>query len=178
MSDKFLEELAAAAAQAAGRTRDPLAELWVYIASGTDNYLQVRELAVELRKRSIHFTADWTIEVEAWLKGDVDTSDESVPMASGMHDYVGVQLADVVVCLLPGEPPSYESRALGSHVELGMALAWRKPVVLWQLHGEWNKDMPFYWLPQVKQRHVGTSMAGLARSIDEGLSEGWGWIHR
>lgn len=83
-----------------------------YIASGLDNFAQVRELKKILDDAGWEHTYDWTVH------GAVDP-DRWPPTASAEAE--GVWMADVVIVLLPG--------GRGTHTELGIALGTVDPVV-------------------------------------------------
>lgn len=61
-----------------------------------------------------------------------------------MHEQKGIFDSDVVIILLPG--------GRGTHIELGMALAWGKKIYLYSANGEEFKienTVNFYQIPEI-----------------------------
>lgn len=106
----------------------------VYLAS---NYRRRDELlAVKAELEELHLGYQ---VVSRWLIHDPDTpaaklveqADVAMPDEAqqfAVVDYEDVQSADVLV--LFSDPVSQSGQRGGCHVEFGMALAWRKPVVV------------------------------------------------
>lgn len=107
-----------------------------YIASGLQNKEAVRCMAGKLKQTGWHHTYDWTQNEKA-------NSLEELQKI-GMLEKQAVDAADVVVVLLPG--------GKGTHIELGMAIALKKKIFLYDSIGE-AKNVPttstFYHLPEV-----------------------------
>ncbi len=79
-----------------------------YIASGLENFDNVRSLAARLKSLGHEQTYDWT------KHGSVQNSPALWPEVS-QAEVNGVLAADLVIVLLPG--------ARGTHAELGLAIA-------------------------------------------------------
>lgn len=88
----------------------------IYIATSKGNKAQQRDVATWLASMGWEQTYDWTTHRNL---GPTDGFDAVARELIG-EELRAVERADVVVVLLPGGP--------GTHVELGAALAWRKPV--------------------------------------------------
>jgi len=116
----------------------------VYIATSIESVQLYRLLRALLLEHEIHVTYDWTTH------GRIDNASQLAE--AGRREKQGVLDADVVVVLLPG--------GFGTHVELGLALAYEKPVVLCSLKPEFYgaaltnhttlKTPPFYLDPLVR----------------------------
>jgi hypothetical protein len=85
--------------------------------------------------------AGFTVDAR-WLSGDHDGRTGGARYAQ--EDFEDVRAADVVMAFTE-EPCSNKGRG-GRHVELGLALAWGKRVVI-----VGPRENVFCWLPQVEQ---------------------------
>ena len=92
-----------------------------YVATGLDNHAQHRIMSEALLKYEIVVTYDWTTHGPVWSQGQV-----ALRVVAGA-EIDAVQKADAVVVILPG--------GRGTHVELGAALALKKPVALYDPTG-------------------------------------------
>jgi predicted Rossmann-fold nucleotide-binding protein len=108
-----------------------------YVASSFQNKEVVREVSLQLKQIGWHHTYDWTqneraISLEALQK-------------IGLIEKQAIANSDVVVVILPG--------GKGSHIELGLAIAWQKKTFLYSPNLE-ATDMQttstFYHLPEVQ----------------------------
>lgn len=107
-----------------------------YIASSLNNREQVRFVSNELVKRGYIHTYDWTTNKQ------VNTLEKLREI--GKKEKEGVKSSDFVVVLLPG--------GKGTHIELGMAIAFEKNVFLYS--PDRSIDDPtntstFYHLPEL-----------------------------
>ena len=112
-----------------------------YIASKLENHEQVKHLAHKLKSAGWTHTYDWTVH------GSVKESDIETLQEVGNLEYSGVKEADVVIVLTP--------QGRGTHVELGMAIAFGKQIYLCHTDETYfrcdDSTSAFYWLPQVTQ---------------------------
>ena len=107
-----------------------------YVASGLQNKEAVRMVSVKLMQLGWHHTYDWTLNERA------DSLEELQRI--GMLEQQAVEEADVVVVLLPG--------GKGTHIELGMAIAMKKKIFLYDTSGEVMNaptTCTFYQLPEI-----------------------------
>lgn len=93
-------------------SRKPL----VYIASRLENHETVRAVRDGLAAFGIGVSYDWTTHGPVWREGPARIREVS------LAETMGVLEADLVLVLLPG--------GRGTHVELGIALGARKPVLI------------------------------------------------
>lgn len=108
-----------------------------YVASRLENTELVQKVIDALQARNASCTYDWT------QAGSVTGSiGDLADVARDERD--GVELADFVIVLLPG--------GRGTHVELGMAIALKKQVLIWSadpaLIGTTSATSAFYHLVQ------------------------------
>lgn len=96
----------------------------VYIASGFDNKERAKKLADLLADIGIGVTVAWW---ELPLHLEEDPATRSLIASGDLH---GVRRADLVVCLMKGDPATFDSAQLGTHGELGAACALGVPVIL------------------------------------------------
>lgn len=87
-----------------------------YIATGLTNHARHNFVRDALLQIGVELTYDWTFHGPVWSQGKERIRSVSVEELKGVVD------ADVVIVILPG--------SRGTHAELGMALARRKPVLL------------------------------------------------
>lgn len=109
-----------------------------YIASRLENAEAVKRMASRLNEVGWIQTYDWTTHGSVQEKGLERI--EQVAQA----ELIGVREADVVIVLMPG--------GRGTHVELGAAIAYKKPVILFAEDGQLLQDgrtCAFYHHPQV-----------------------------
>jgi hypothetical protein len=90
--------------------------MWYYIASGLANIEAVKTVQGILNDANMACTYNWTEHGSVWERG------RKIVENVAKFELDGVAQADVVIVLLPG--------GRGTHVELGAALAFGKPVVL------------------------------------------------
>lgn len=88
----------------------------IYIASRLENALQVQELRDSLAVHGVFLTYDWT------RHGSVQSDGVDRMREVAQNEADGVRRARVLVALLPG--------GRGTHVEIGIALGRRIPVLL------------------------------------------------
>lgn len=124
-----------------------------YIATGHDNR------QAHNRLRDLLTAAGWTISRDWTLKGFDHELNPSEARGIAVEDTAGVQAADVVFVLDPGGP--------GTHVELGVAIASGKKVIVASEHRDdaqliRDHDI-FYFYPEIR-RFRGTleTLAGAA----------------
>ena len=130
----------------------------VYIATKLENTEAHNRVRDELAVDGWHLTYDWTTHGPVWREGHKRMGEVAVAELKGVRD------AAVVVVLLPG--------GRGTHAELGMALAFGKPVVLAvTAPGQYEAEnaCAFYYHPSVRiaPAHEGTT--GIARACWEVL---------
>lgn len=134
-----------------------------YIATKLENYKQHNEVADLLDNASFRLTYDWTEHGPVWKSGV-----ERIKQVSQLET-LGVADADFVVVLLPG--------GRGTHVELGMAIAFNKPVILWsdneRLFSADPETCAFYHHPLVFQsfsrpKYAAELIVGLAIGLRSG----------
>lgn len=116
-----------------------------YVASGLSNRIAVSKMIEEIQSRGPRCTYDWTRHGS--VAGEFHRYRE---VASA--ELAGVQRAAVVIARFPG--------GLGTHVEIGAALALEKPVIMVvadeaMITGE--KFCVFHHHPMVKDLIVGDS---------------------
>lgn len=87
-----------------------------YLASGLENAPMVKRLHKSMQK------AGWTCSYDWTAHGSVQAQGDQVIAKVAADEAMGVVSCDVVIVLMPG--------GRGTHVELGMALALGRPVVL------------------------------------------------
>lgn len=108
----------------------------LYVASGFEHAEAAAQLMDAFRARAHAITFDWTVYRPMVLDGWTPNAEEMENIAA--EEVEGVRAAQALVVLLPG--------GKGTHVELGVALALRKPVCIF---GEQTRDTPFYLHPSV-----------------------------
>lgn len=100
-----------------------------YIATGLDNREDFARCRAALLAAGGRITFDWS-DQEPVGADEQDTRTGEVLGHRANDDLDGVIMADVVVKLLPGNPPRFKSSGRGSHTEMGAALGSGVPVVL------------------------------------------------
>lgn len=106
----------------------------VYVASRLDNWPAVAEFQNQLTAAGHTITFDWT-KIPADPKRGLLESSELDELA--LKEVLAVENCDVLIALLPGR--------IGTYVEIGIALAHNKPIILVGRRG----DCPFFWLLNV-----------------------------
>jgi len=108
-----------------------------YVASSFQNKKVVNEVSLLLKQLGWHHTYDWT-------QSERVTSLEALQKI-GMLEKQAIANSDVVVVILPG--------GKGSHIELGLAIAWGKKIFLYSPDLEaldMQTTSTFYHLPEVQ----------------------------
>ena len=123
----------------------------IYVASSLYNKTNVKALYKYLAYLQCTITYDWTTH------GGIN--DEASLKEIGLKEYQGVVDCDVLVMLMPAR--------LGSHVELGIALALCKPVVI-ITNGEDFEKKSFYFLDHVNIiRDIGALKGALDKITEQ-----------
>jgi len=99
----------------------------VYIAGQYARKLEFREYAAQCRQQGITVGARWLDESEAPTIGLNDNSDEKLAHY-GQRDYQDIQDCDIFVFF--AEPNTNQPPRGGRHVEFGMAVQLRRPIVV------------------------------------------------
>ncbi|AIC93491.1 nucleoside 2-deoxyribosyltransferase [Shouchella lehensis] len=120
-----------------------------YLASSFRNVEAVRMLATSLKKLGYTQTYDWTQHQRA--------SEVHELKAIGELEKQAVERADLFILLLPA--------GKGSHVELGLALAHHKPILIYSPPGTVVDPSTFYYLNGVTHRE--SELNDLPTIIDE-----------
>ncbi|MEW4306081.1 group-specific protein [Rossellomorea marisflavi] len=108
-----------------------------YVASSFKNTPMVRAVTESLRIAGHRLTYDWTQNERASTAKDLERI--------GQDEKRAILEADVVIVLLPG--------GKGTHVDLGLALAWKKSIYLyWEVPLSLNERTTYYHLPEI--RHI------------------------
>ncbi len=101
-----------------------------YVASGVENAERVSEFSKTLKEFGWTNTYDWTKHI-------LPTQyDETEMQEIAKNEMLGVKSADVVFVLLPG--------GKGTHTELGIAIALKKPTIIWSETPSTREQCPFY----------------------------------
>jgi nucleoside 2-deoxyribosyltransferase len=117
-------------------------ETKIYLASRYQDHPLMREWRDLLASRGFVVVARW-IEGNHEISG-VDDDKERVRFAQ--EDLADIQACDIVI--MRSDPSFFRSGRGGRHVELGLAIAWGKRIVL---VGE--RENVFHWLPQIDLVH-------------------------
>lgn len=148
----------------------------VYIATGLDNRTEFRIARQAVRGAGGKLTVDWELAGPALPDGPSTFEDRARANAQlrmrGAGDVHGVECADLVVVIIPS-PNLVESKLRGTHVELGIAIAMRKRIVLFVHDDVKSSDLHnvFYYHPCVSMRTYYASedldgaIYGLVRSV-------------
>ena len=107
-----------------------------YVASGLQNKEAVQKVSERLTQLGWHHMYDWTLNEHV---DSIETLQEI-----GTLEKLAVKASDVVVVMLPG--------GKGTHIELGMALAWDKRIFLYDPSNEVmnvSTTCTFYHLTEV-----------------------------
>jgi hypothetical protein len=108
-----------------------------YVASSFQNKVVVRTVSQQLKQLGWHHTYDWTQNERANSHEDL--------RKIGTLEKQAIANSEVVVVLLPG--------GKGSHIELGLAIAWQKRTFLYSPNKEavdMQTTSTFYHLPEVQ----------------------------
>jgi hypothetical protein len=122
-----------------------------YISTGYNNKEKAKQLAriIEIAGGEITFE---------WWKDEHNILEDTNELASiGEEELRGVRGADVVIVMMPGY--------LGTHTELGAALALGKKILLYSVGG-FGVAMPFYYVSGVQQV-VGSELDLAAELLEE-----------
>jgi nucleoside 2-deoxyribosyltransferase len=103
----------------------------VYIGSSLLNANQVKEVIAQFKSVGIDITYDWTSHGKVTHEDDLKIY--------GMEEYRGVVECDLFFMIHPARN--------GTHVEMGIALACNKPIVMVLMDGIEHKT--FYYLANV-----------------------------
>jgi len=103
-----------------------------YVASSLDNIPDVRNAILSMTIAGFKNTYDWSAHGRITSKSDLPKI--------AQKEMLGVVEADFLILLMPAK--------LGSHVELGIALALNKPVFIIENNIEYE-EKSFYNLPNV-----------------------------
>jgi hypothetical protein len=116
-----------------------------YVATSLSNAAAQRAIATRLEEHGHTLTYDWTAH------GSVQNEPMSTKRLIAISEIDGVLSADVVVVLLPG--------GNGTHVELGMAIAAKKMVIVVGKQKRDGYECIFYHSPQVHR--IGSAGGGV-----------------
>ena len=105
----------------------------IYIASSLDNIERVRELQVIAKDLGWHISYDWTKHGRVFEQYELQDC--------AILEAYGVGNADTLVIILPG--------GRGTHVELGMAIASGKRIILFMDPSHLKDPCAFYHHPLV-----------------------------
>ena len=109
----------------------------IYVASGWSNRKAAYSLMEELMNLGCWVTHNWTKIPEEQSMSEIGCR------AIAEVDLRSVQVADVVIVLLPG--------GNGTHTELGYALACGKPVVIYDSDHFPSPERVMYYHPKIKR---------------------------
>jgi nucleoside 2-deoxyribosyltransferase len=103
-----------------------------YIATGLDNINAHNDIRDALHQLGHEITYDWTHHGLVWQDG----WNRCKQVAELEAEAEGIRTADVIIVVMPG--------GRGTHVELGMALAYGKPVYFYSQNPEdWDPNPSF-----------------------------------
>jgi hypothetical protein len=129
----------------------------IYVASGLANIDRAAWLNTQLRGQGHDITYDWTVHGPAGHLGPAGLGRIAEKESRGVLE------ADVLIVLLPG--------ARGTHVEIGLALAAGRPVIIWDETQQAFADMlttcAFYFHPRVFRVQGPVDLAQLSRLLAE-----------
>lgn len=127
-------------------------KLRIYVAAKLEEYKQAQLMMAKAKASGHETTYDWTIHVglsEALKAGDPSveklkgTPWQGQKLIMAQNDLTGVINAEVLIFL-------YHANCKGAFVELGAALAYRKPVIVVKEGGLTKEDSVFLFLPGVR----------------------------
>ncbi|MBN8210299.1 nucleoside 2-deoxyribosyltransferase [Bacillus sp. NTK071] len=106
-----------------------------YVASGFQNKANVQQVSEQLKKKGYTQTYDWTKNIRASTKKELEVI--------GEKELKAVRNADFLVVLLPG--------GKGTHIEMGIALGLSIPVYLYSEGNfpEASESTTFYYTTNV-----------------------------
>lgn len=115
----------------------------IYIAASLADKERANELGTRLEAEGHVLTAPWFRWPPVGWGGKSGTKGLR---ERGEADLRGVREADLLYVILPG--------GRGTHVELGLALAWGKQVILWTPEGASEGEYPcvFHYLPSINRQ--------------------------
>lgn len=93
-----------------------------YLASGLPNIEAAKKLAGFLKDHGHQQTYDWTVHGPVFKADQPPLTNCAVMQKTAESEVEGVLAADVVIVLLPC--------GRGTHIEMGVALAAKKPVII------------------------------------------------
>ncbi len=140
----------------------------VYIATGFDNGPRAKHLSGLLRKLGVDTTVEW------WDLPIAHESDPAVRSLIANNDLAGIRRADMVVCLMKGDPATFGSSQLGTHGELGAACVLGVPVLMVSPTPRPGPFCVFHRHPAVFARLVTDSLDFVASAVRTRLPSGHG----
>lgn len=114
----------------------------IYIAARYSRRREAVKLAKQLESRGHTVTARW-LEGDHRLPREADENRASRWSKLATDDFEDVEGCDVLIFL--SEPKDGSSTRGGRHVEVGLALAWGRRVII-----VGRRENIFHWLPQVE----------------------------
>jgi hypothetical protein len=115
-----------------------------YLAGAYYKRPLLREINTQITNLGFESTSRW-LYLEHSIENPGD-ADRLGPLYA-RHDHDDVKEADVLVFLTNHIDDPYTSG--GRHVEFGLALAWQKPIIIYDPHfagrSSWNKENIFHW---------------------------------
>lgn len=109
-----------------------------YLASSIKNTHNACYFAKKLKEAGFTQTYDWTQNI---VTGSSDADRREDYKRAALKEHSGVDSCDVLIALMPGER--------GTHVEIGMALAMAKPVIIVSEEPVTENPCSFYHHPGV-----------------------------
>ena len=109
----------------------------VYIASSLNNSQIAKEVSDFLENKGFHIPCKWWEKIVLNSEGSVEDESRQAPLEIAIEERDTIKTCNWFVFIPPGRR--------GSHVELGMAIALGKPIVLLDLY-EAVEEIPFYTL--------------------------------
>ncbi len=117
----------------------------IYIASGLKNYLRVLDLRDKLLKYDISLTYDWADVFRVHMEEQIATGkiiEEDLEKIA-ITEYQGVVDCEAFLMIMPG--------GRGAHVELGLAYAMKKHIIILYDDGIVGELIAFHKLPGVER---------------------------
>lgn len=106
-----------------------------YVGSSFKNNQLVNYISKEFSKFDWENTHNWAENIKV-------NETQSDLISSSIQEKEAIKSADVIIIVLPG--------GLGTHIEIGMALAWEKKVYLCSTDEKLlNGTVNFYYLPDI-----------------------------
>ena len=94
----------------------------IYVAGSKQLFAVVRAIIEVLTQAGHEITYDWTARPLA-----IDAAEGE---CAALNELQGINLSDAVIILQPG--------GYGTHIEIGIALAMRKPIIMLHQDGRWE----------------------------------------